>query len=319
MQDNNYRPPPFFRNGHAQTIFPSLFRIVWDIRYRRERIGTPDGDFLDLDWSCVGSRRLAILSHGLEGHTHRAYMRGMVRALNRAHIDALAWNYRGCSGEPNRLLRMYHNGSFDDLHHVLLHAAATGNYQDVFLIGFSMGGNLTMLYLGKQAGQIPPWVKGAVGFSVACDLADASRQLDRRVNALYMQRFLKSLHLKIKAKQAHFPTDLDDTDYHKIKTFRQFDDRYTAPIHGFADAADYWRRCSCRPWLTKIKIPVLLVNALDDPILADGCYPVDECRQNPHVTLETPRHGGHVGFVAFNSNGRYWSEQRTLEFIRSTD
>ncbi len=319
MQGNQYRPPPFFGNGHTQTIFPTLFRTIPEVKYRRERLDTPDGDFLDLDWSRVGSRHLAILSHGLEGHTDRAYMRGMVRALNRAHIDALAWNYRGCSEELNRLLRMYHNGTFDDLHHVVHHAAAAGNYQTVFLIGFSMGGNMTMLYLGKQAEEVPSWVKAAVGFSVPCDLTDASRQLDRRANAIYMQRFLKSLHLKIKAKQARFPTALDDTDYYKIKTFRQFDDRYTAPIHGFADAADYWRRCSCKQWLTKIKMPVLLVNALDDPILADGCYPVDECRQNPHVILETPRYGGHVGFVAFNSKGCYWSEERALKFIRHSD
>ncbi len=315
MTTNTYVPPLFFRNGHGQTIFPTLFRWVPHVRYRRQRIDTPDGDFLDLDWSNVGSRRLAIISHGLEGNSDRAYIRGMARALNTAHIDALAWNYRGCSGEPNRLLRMYHNGAYDDLDLVIRHALTTGPYEELFLVGFSLGGNLTMLYLAKQADHVPPGVKAAVGISVPCDLADASRQLDRPVNFFYMQRFLKSLHQKIKAKQALYPQALDDSDYAKIKSFKHFDDRYTAPIHGFADAEDYWRRCSCRPWLPYIRIPVLLINALDDPFLAEGCYPMDESRQNPYVTLEIPRHGGHVGFVAFNPQGRYWSEARVLQFI----
>lgn len=316
MSGHTYKPPLLFKSGHAQTIFPTLFRSVPEIQYRRERIDTPDGDFLDLDWSTVGGHRLAVLSHGLEGHSDRAYVRGMVRALNDAGIDAVAWNYRGCSGEPNRLLRMYHNGTYDDLHHVIRHAAGQGGYRAVFLIGFSMGGNMTMLYLGKQADEVPAYVKGAVGFSVPCHLADASRQLDRRENVFYMQRFLKSLHRKIRDKQDRFPRELDDTDYHKIRSFRQFDDRYTAPIHGFADAADYWRQCSCGPWLTRIRVPALLVNAQDDPILAGGCYPVRECRQNPRVHLETPRYGGHVGFVAFNRTRRYWSEDRALKFIQ---
>ena len=179
-----------------------------------------------------------------------------------------------------------------------------------------MGGNLSLLYLGKQADSLPDRIRGAVVFSVPCDLADSARQLDRRSNAIYMHKFLTSLHLKIKAKQHRFPEALDDTNFRKIKTFGQFDSRYTAPIHGFKDARDYWSQCSSKPWLECIKVPCLIVNAADDPFLAGGCYPVKECGRNARLTLAIPRYGGHVGFVAFNGNGRYWSEERALQFLQ---
>ena len=311
-----YRAPILFRNGHLQTIYPTIFRKVEGVVYLRERIETPDGDFLDIDWSRVGGKCLTIISHGLEGNSGRAYVQGMVRAVNEARIDALAWNHRGCSGEPNRLLRMYHNGVIDDLERVISHSIDTGLYESVFLVGFSMGGNLSLLYLGKQAGDVPDPVRGAVTFSVPCDLADASRELDKKTNTIYMKRFLGMLHEKIKAKQNAFPEALDDTDYHRIKSFKAFDDRYTAPIHGFEGAEDYWEKCSCRPWLPHINIPSLIVNAYDDPFLKGGCYPVAECKQSLYVTLEIVRHGGHLGFMAFNRKKRYWSEARALRFIR---
>ena len=312
----HYNPPLVFRNGHLQTIYPALCRKVKDVVYQRQRIPTADGDFLDLDWSRVGSRRLALISHGLEGNSHRPYVLGMVRALNGDHIDALAWNYRGCSGQPNRMPRMYHNGVTDDLHRVVTHATETGGYDAVYLMGFSLGGNLSLLYLGRRMEPVPQQVSGAVVFSVPCDLTDASMQMEKPANAIYMRRFLVSLHQKIRAKQHRYPRLLDDTGYGRIKTFRQFDDRYTAPIHGFRNAQDYWTRCSSKPWLRCIEVPTLIVNAMDDPFLAGGCYPVQECSHNPRVTLETPRHGGHVGFVDCRAGGRYWSEQRALAFIR---
>lgn len=319
MPVTSYNPTFLFRNGHVQTLYPSLFRKVRGVFYRRLRIDTPDGDFLDLDWSRVGSRRLAVISHGLEGNSQRHYVRGMVKALNEERIDALAWNYRGCSGEPNRLVRMYHNGVIDDLHWVVTHALGTGRYAAIYLVGFSLGGNLSLLYLGKQANVLSDRVRGAVVFSAPCDLSDAASQMAKPCNAIYMHNFLASLHLKIRAKQQRYPEALNDVNYHDIKTFRQFDDRYTAPLHGFENAHDYWTRCSSKPWLESIRIPTLIVSAANDPFLAGGCYPVHECRRNPKVTLEIPRHGGHVGFVSFNNGGRYWSEQRALEFLRLLD
>lgn len=314
MINSDYRAPIWFRNGHVHTIYPTLFRKVDNVAYQLQRLETPDQDFLDLDWSIIGSDSVAIISHGLEGNSHRAYVKGIVRAMNQEGIDALAWNYRGCSGEPNRRLRLYHNGAIDDLHTVIAHAASS--YKNIFLIGFSMGGNMTLLYLGKQAQTIPGAVKGSISFSVPCDLTASSVALERRANTLYMKRFLKLLHEKVKAKQVQFPQHIDDLHYHQLKTFRDFDGRYTAPIHGFKSAEDYWEKCSCRPWLKQIKVPSLIINSLDDPFLAGGCYPVEECAGNPNTTLEITRDGGHVGFVALNRGGRYWSEERAVKFIR---
>ena len=311
-----YRAPLLLNNGHLQTLYPSLMRRLSPDLYRRERIDTPDDDFLDLDWARVGSDRLAILSHGLEGSSHRHYMIGMARALNRHGWDALAWNYRGCSGEMNRRLRMYHNGSIDDLDCVIRHASQSGRYQTIALIGFSMGGNLTLVYLGRMQRSLDPRISGAVAFSVPCDLAAGAQELARRKNWLYMRQFLLSLHEKIKMKMAVMPGAIDDAGYDRIRNFKDFDDRYTAPMHGFRDAEDYWTKCSSVRFVPEIRVPTLIVNALDDPFLADGCYPVQAASENRSVCLEMPGSGGHVGFVQFNHEGAYWSEQRAIAFLQ---
>lgn len=317
MPLTDYIAPPWLRSGHLQTLYPSLLRRVEPVAYRRERIATADDDFLDLDWATVGSESLAVISHGLEGHSRRAYVQGMVRAFNQAGVDALAWNFRGCSGEPNRRLRLYHNGAFDDLDTVIRHAAPA--YRSLYLVGFSLGGNMTLLYLGKEAATLPEAVKGGVVFSAPCDLTDAAVALARRENTVYMRYFLRSLEEKIRAKQERFPGAVDLHSFEQIRTFRDFDERYTAPLHGFAGAADYWTRCSSRPWLQAIEVPTLIVNAADDPFLAGGCYPEAECAANDQVTLQVTRHGGHVGFVRHGHGGRYWSEERAVGFVRAVD
>nr|WP_320051124.1 alpha/beta fold hydrolase [uncultured Desulfuromonas sp.] len=310
----DYSPPLYLRNGHLQTIYPTLFRKLRCPVYQRERIFTPDDDFLDLDWSCVNGKTLVILCHGLEGNSTRDYIKGMVKAVNGQGMDAVAWNYRGCSGEPNRQKIMYHNGATYDLETVVQHAATSGRYEHIFLIGFSMGGNLALLYAGQQAKNIYPLIRGVVGFSVPCELGHSSQALEHPSCAIYMKRFLIKLHKKLLDKSAQFPDHISIENYHQIKTFKQFDDRYTAPLHGFADAQDYWYRCSCNRHLTRINVPTLIVNALDDPFLINDCYPRDLVKANPCLTLETPRYGGHVGFMLPGQT--YWSEQRALSFIQ---
>lgn len=315
LSSSTYRSPLLLRSGHLLTVYPSLARRLSPDLYRRERIITPDDDFLDLDWARIGSDSLAILSHGLEGSSHRPYMIGMARTLNRHGWDALAWNYRGCSGEINHRLRMYHNGSIDDLDVVVRHALAGGKYRTVALIGFSLGGNLTLVYLGTMAAVLDTRICCAVTFSVPCDLAAGARELALRRNRLYMRQFLVSLHGKIRKKMELMPGLIDDDGYEHIRNFKDFDDRYTAPMHGFTDAEDYWTRCSSGPFIPSITVPTLIVNALDDPFLVDGCYPLRQADKSRHVALETPRSGGHVGFVSFNGDGTYWSERRTMEFL----
>ena len=315
IADSTYRPPPFLANGHLQTIFPNLFRQVNGVAYRRERILTPDDDFLDLDWATNGSRRLVVIAHGLEGDSRRPYVLGMVRALMKRGWDAVVWNARGCSGEPNRLLRFTHSGATEDLETVVAHVIATRAHEEVALIGFSLGGNVTLKYLGERGSNLNPRIKKAVAFSVPCDLQASSVNLASRANQIYMRHFLSSLRQKIRAKMEMAPGKIDDCDYEQLRTFKHFDDRYTAPLHGFADAEDYWRQSSCAPFLKAISIPTLLVNARNDPFLADRCFPFDEARTNPNLYLETPLSGGHVGFVTFNQGGEYWSESRTLDFL----
>jgi uncharacterized protein len=312
---SSYAPPLLFANGHVQTILPTLIRKVPGVDYIRERIATADGDFLDLDWLRTGARRLAVLSHGLEGSSTRHYMLGMARAFSRAGWDVLAWNFRGCGGEPNRTVVFYHSGATHDLHAVVEHAAARGDYAEMALIGFSMGGNLTLKYLGEGLFPIDARIKKAVVFSVPCDLASSARKMAGAANSIYMTRFLRMLRAKIRAKMGSWPDQLDDAGYHQIKTFEQFDDRYTALLHGFKDAADYYRRASCRQFLDRVTIPSLLVNACNDPFLSASCYPVEAARRSPWLHLETPRSGGHVGFLDFNDDGLYWSERRAVEFV----
>ncbi len=316
LAHSSYASPWLLANGHVQTLLPSLFRKVGGVAYQRERIATPDGDFLDLDWAVNGARRLAVIAHGLEGDSQRAYARGMVKALSRNRWDVVVWNARGCSGEPNRVLRFTHSGATEDLQTVISHVTDCRDYEEVALIGFSLGGNLTLKYLGERGRELDPRIKKAVAFSVPCDLQSSSLQLAGLANQLYMRRFLLSLRKKIRAKMKTMPGKIDDRDYGQLRTFKDFDDRYTAPIHGFSDAEDYWRKCSCRPVLKNISIPTLLINARNDPFLAEPCYPVSEAGANPNLHLEMPASGGHVGFITFNHQGEYWSESRAISFLK---
>lgn len=316
IEKSGYKAPFLLRNGHLQTVVPTLIRKFDSHFYQRERIDTPDNDFLDIDWSKVGSDRIAILSHGLEGNSHRHYIVGMAKMLNRHGWDALAWNYRGCSGETNRRLRMYHNGSIDDLDCVVRHVLKSGTYRTIALIGFSLGGNLSLVYLGRNANVIDSRIRKAAVFSVPCNLRASALELAKLKNKFYMADFLVTLHTKIKAKMKMLPGQINDDHYHRIRNFKDFDNRYTAPIHGFKDAEDYWRKCSCGQFIPHIKVPTLIVNALDDPFLADGCYPVQETVNHKQVYLEMPGSGGHVGFIQFNEDKSYWSEKRAIEFLQ---
>lgn len=309
---STYRAPAWLRGGHAQTILPALVRRVPRITQRRERLELPDGDFLDLDWADGGGDRLAILSHGLEASTQAHYIQGMAGALRRRGWDILAWNCRGCGGEPNRLLKFYHSGATDDLDHVVRHALATHPAEQIDLIGFSLGGNLTLKYLGER--EVDPRLHRAVAFSVPCDLASSSARLSEPFNrVVYMKRFLRCLRAKLLAKQPKFPDQIDLRGIGKIRDFRGFDDRFTAPLHGFRDAADYWERSSSRPFLPRIGIPALLVNAANDPFLGRECYPREEAEKSPYFHLEVPAEGGHVGFPGHGAES--WSERRAAEFL----
>jgi predicted alpha/beta-fold hydrolase len=319
IQYSRYQPPFYMFNGHLQTIVPSLWRSVPEVRYQRERVETDDGDFLDLDWSRAVNGQtagtLAIVSHGLEGDAGRPYVRGMVRALNRAGFDALAWNYRSCSGEMNRLLRSYHLGDTDDLDFVVRYALGVGHYERVFLTGFSAGGNVTLKYLGEKADRVPAQVQRAAVFSVPTDLKSSSQQIARPENRVYLNRFLKSLRAKMRIKAELLPGQVDIENLEQLRDFVQFDDRFTAPMHGFKSADDYYEHSSSGRYLKHIRVPTLLVNAENDPFLSPSCFPREAAASSPFVFLETPREGGHVGFPEGTPDGNYYSERRAIEFL----
>lgn len=309
---SRFRPPFFLREGHVQTILPVLWPRRVDVVFERERLELEDGDFLDLDWLRQGRARLAIVSHGLEGSSAGGYIRGMAAALSAAGWDVLAWNFRGCSGEPNRLLRSYHSGETGDLGRVVRHAASGGS--DMVLIGFSLGGNVTLKYLGEATPHRS--VKAAVTISVPVDLASCARALDQRLgNRLYLRRFLASLIAKMEAKAVRFPREMDVGGIRSIQSFQEFDDRYTAPIHGFRDAADYWAQSSSRQFLPRIAVPTLLLSARNDPFLTPESFPAVEAENNPMLFLEAPDSGGHVGFLDLAGGMKPWSEGRALEFL----
>ena len=319
LKKNDLVPPFWLPGGHLQTIYPALFRKIKDVKYIRERIVTPDQDFLDLNWapSEGKSKKLVVLSHGLEGDSSRQYILGMVRLLNRNGYDCLAWNFRSCGGEMNQTSRFYHSGATDDLDHVINYAAGKA-YQEINLIGFSLGGNLTLKYLGETERDLNPLIKKAVVFSVPMDLKACSLAIIKRENRVYMQRFMNTLLPKVSQKAKLFPENISLEKNNLVKTLYDFDDIYTAPLHGFKNADHYYESCSSMFFVQNISIPVLIVNAMNDPIVPVKSLPLDLIETLPNVTLELSRYGGHCGFRPSRlSNGVYWSEKRALDFLQS--
>jgi predicted alpha/beta-fold hydrolase len=239
--------------------------------------------------------------------------------LNRAGWDVVAWNFRGCSGEPNRTTRAYHSGASDDLAAVVAHVAESAQpTQGIAVLGFSLGGNLTLKY-AAELGNRPGPICAAVAISVPCDLASAAARMSQPASRLYLDNFLRSMRAKAMAKVRRFPGQVPnrvrDTAWPSVRTFEAFDDCFTAPLHGFRDAADYYARCSARPLLPQIRIPTLILNAANDPFLSPECFPRAEAKANPQLWLEAPTGGGHVGFRGIGDRQNYWHERRIVGFL----
>jgi predicted alpha/beta-fold hydrolase len=235
----------------------------------------------------------------------------MGRMLQKRGYDVLLWNMRGCGREPNRLPSWYHSGKTDDLRRVVDHAKSL-SYSSLTLIGISIGGNITLKYLGEQrSGDIAQ----AVAVSVPCDLRSSADTLALPKNKIYMNHLLTPLRKRIREKAARFPGLFDSEGLDKIRSFHEFDSRFTAPLHGFASVDHYWSSCSCLQYLPHITTPTLLISALDDPFLAPECFPFREATSNPQLLLETPKHGGHVGFIDSFRIQPTWIEKRVSRFL----
>ncbi|NYJ26203.1 YheT family hydrolase [Allomuricauda sp. ARW1Y1] len=314
--NSDYTPPLLFKNGHFATIYSGIIRSVNGVVQKRERITLSDGDFLDLDWSdsVTQKQKLVILLHGLEGDAQRPYITGSAKILNQNGYDTCAVNYRGCSGEPNVKYRSYHSGATEDLIEVLNHILNTKNYSEIYLKGFSLGGNLLLKYLG-EGNDVPKEIKGAVAVSVPCNLHDSCKQLLSIKNIMYAIKFKGNLLGKLRQKQHMFPGKISDNDIKSIKTLKDFDDIYTSQAHGFEDALDYYKESSSLQFLPHIQVPSLIINAKDDSFLGPECYPIKETDRNTKLFLEMPSYGGHVGF--WGKNNITYTEKRALAFFDS--
>ena len=307
-----YRPHWLYRNNHFNTIYTALWRKIPNVSFDRERVETPDGDFVDADWSRVGSKKILLALHGLEGSSNSQYILGLTRLFNEKGWDVLAINFRGCSGEPNKKLQSYHMAATADLSQ-LVDLCLDRGYRRIALAGFSLGGNVVLRYLGEHGPDLSPQIKAAVAVSVPPDLPPAVKALHNWQNFLYMKNFVLDLNKKVKAKEQLLKENNFSTIY--PKRLIDFDEQYTAPVHGFKDATDYYQRASSLPLIPNIRIPTLLINAGDDSFLTPTCFPIKLAEKLPLFYLEVPRWGGHVGFGDLRKGETLWSEQRMFSFL----
>ena len=289
-----FTPPAWLKNPHLQTLWPALFRRRPVLPLIRERLELTDGDFIDLARVPAAGPSVLVL-HGLEGSLRSHYPLPLMAALAGAGLQPVFMHLRGCSGEPNRLARSYHSGAIDDLAEVLALLAARGR-PVAAAIGFSLGGNLLLRYLGVHGPAAR--LRAAVAVSVPFMLAAAAGRLEQGASRLYQHYLLTHLKQSYRRKFAVLASPLR-VDLARIRSLRAWDEHITAPLNGFAGADDYYARCSCGQVLTGITTPTLIVHSMDDPFL----YPENVPRPDqigPGVRLAVQAHGGHVGFVEGN-------------------
>ncbi len=312
---SSYTPPFYLRNGHVSTIVPSMFRKVNGVAYTRERIETPDDDFLDIDWIKQGNEKLVVVFHGLEGNSHRHYVKGVAKHFAAHGWDVAAWNARSCSGEMNKQPRLYHHGDVEDIAFTLDYILKQNTYGKLLLVGFSMGGAMILNYLTRNTA-IPKPITKAVVISPPVDVGASAKQLEKKSNKFYRKRFLDKLKKKIAIKAQQYPKLIDVVGLDKINSFAEFDERFTAPLHGFKTAASFYAHASCKERLNKLPIPTLMLIAQNDPFMPPACYPVEEAKHIDNLFLELPAYGGHVGFPGKNYR-HSWMEIRALEFAEN--
>lgn len=316
MPAPDFRAPWWLANPHLQTIYGSLLATRPAIRYRRERWETPDGDFVDVDHvDAAPDRPWVVLFHGLEGSSASAYARTLMARVAAREWRGLVVNFRGCGGEPNRLVRAYHSGDSPEVDWILRRVRALAGSAPVHAAGVSLGGNALLKWLGEQGGGAVPLVASAAAVSAPLDLMAAGEALGRGFALVYAKHFLATLKTRAAAKHERFPGAFDLGRMRRSRTLREFDDVVTAPLHGYRDTDDYWTRASAKPLLPAIRVPTLVLNARDDPFLPEAALPAGG-EVSPAVTIEFPSRGGHVGFVCGPFPGHIgWLPQRLLHFF----
>ena len=319
MEAATYHPPWWYRGRHLQTLWGPLLRRFNTPSVRRERLHTRDGDFLDLDWleSSKADAPLILILHGLEGSSRSHYVSGLLRETAQLDLRAVVLNFRSCSGEMNRAPHLYHSGDTTDLAWVVGQLCEREPTLRLGLVGVSLGGNVALKWLGELGEGAPPSVVGAATISTPFDLAACAGVLDRGLaRTLYTAEFLRTLKAKIRAKASLYDGRLDVPAAMRARTFAEYDRLVTAPLYGFADERDYWTQSSSARYLSRIRRPCLLINAVNDPFIPSASLPDDAILRSPWLESLFPRQGGHAGFLEGPLGRRSWSERRALAFLQ---
>jgi hypothetical protein len=316
--ESTYRAPRWLPGGHLQTIYARYLAGKYRVRYRRERWTTPDGDFIDLDWldPTLDKAKIVVLFHGLEGCSRSHYSMSLMAKLARRGWGGVVPHFRGCSDEANRLPRSYHAGDSAEIDWILRRLREQFRGSELHVAAISLGANMLLKWLGESGHGSRQVVARAVAVSAPLDLHAAARELDfgfKRI--LYARHFLRSMRPKVIAKIAAHLLVIEACMVRACATLRAIDDLYTAPVHGFKDAEDYWASTSSKPWLKEIRVPTLVINARNDPFLPESALPTKE-EVSDTVMLEFPPEGGHVGFVSGKFPGDLeWLPRRMIGFF----
>lgn len=306
--------PFLHKNKHFSTIYAAKVKRFSAPKYQREKLELEDGDFLNIDYTLSSSQKAVILCHGLEGNSQRTYINSCADYFLNQNFSVFAWNNRSCGGEMNRLPRLYHHATIEDLDAVIQFALSK-EIQEVYLIGFSMGGAQVLNYFGRIP-NLDSKVKAGVAISVPIEIKASADSLKKGFNQVYMKNFVLDLTKKLKIKAQQFPELMDWNKIKNITNFDYLDDNFTAPMHGFTDKEDYYFKVSPARSINKIEKPILIINAFDDPFLGEGCFPVELAKNNTNIYLETPKYGGHCAYPMKKSVFSY-AEIRALEFFNS--
>lgn len=313
-----FKAPWWAKNRHLQTVWGSLFRRLPTLpEMQRNRFELDDGDFIDVDIYRQENRPTILLLHGLEGSIDSPYIRGMIDSAKTKKWQIAVMHFRSCSGEPNRLMRSYNSGVSDDLHAVIERLKQISIQVD-YIVGYSLGGNVLLKWLGEQSKNAS--IKAAVAVSVPLMLDICATEIHRGFSRIYETALLRTLRHKTRGKTLKFGSDklpaLEDIS--KLNSFWKFDDKVTAPVHGYKNAKDYYRRASSRQFVKHIKTPTLIIQSEDDPFMNSTVLPnMQEIPTN--VILETNSHGGHVGFIhgKWPWRAEYYLEQRIPHFLEN--
>lgn len=317
MTRNTFKPAWWLPNSHLQTLWPVLCRRnITDLPIKRERVELPDGDFIDLDWvQTQATGPIVLVLHGLEGSIDSHYAKGMLQKILENGWRGVFMHFRGCSGEPNRLPRSYHSGDTGDVDYIVKFLLEREPHSKIASIGYSLGGNVLLKWLGETNSANP--LQAAIAVSVPFELHKAATRIQKGFSKFYQWYFIRCLRERLSHKFQDNNSPLDTSVIYQVSTMFEFDDKVTAPLHGFSGVKEYYSTASSRQYLRSIHVPTLILHAKDDPFMSEDIIPEDG-ELSAKVKLEITEAGGHVGFVSgkYPWRSQYWLEERVPEFLR---